>query len=52
MVLQQPNRYSYRFFFLVQTAEILVYAYDPSDRGAQPNGKQRISAIDNPGGDT
>jgi len=32
--------------------ELLVYAFDPSDGGAQPNGKQRISAIDNPGGDT
>jgi beta-galactosidase/beta-glucuronidase len=32
--------------------ELLVYAFDPSDTGAQPNGKQRISAIDNPGGDT
>ena len=26
--------------------------YDPSDSGKQPNGKQRISAIDHPGGDT
>jgi len=32
--------------------EILIYVFDPSDDGAQPNGKQRISAIDNPGGDT
>jgi len=32
--------------------ELLVYVYDPSDEGAQPNGKQRISAIDSPGGDT
>ena len=32
--------------------ELLVYVYDPSDSGAQPNGKQRISAIDRPGGDT
>ena len=32
--------------------ELLVYAFDPSDSGAQPNGKQRISAIDSPGGDT
>lgn len=32
--------------------ELLLYVYDPSDRGAQPNGKQRISAIDGPGGDT
>ena len=31
--------------------ELLVYVYDPSDDGAQPNGKQRISAIDSPGGD-
>jgi hypothetical protein len=34
-----------------QTNELLVYAFDPSDRGVQPNGKQRISAIDKPGGD-
>ena len=32
--------------------ELLVYVFDPSDSGKQPNGKQRISAIDNPGGDT
>jgi hypothetical protein len=32
--------------------ELLVYAFDPSDGGVQPNGKQKISAIDNPGGDT
>jgi len=32
--------------------ELIVYVYDPSDSGAQPNGKQRISAIDRPGGDT
>ena len=32
--------------------ELLVYVFDPSDSGAQPNGKQRISAIDSPGGDT
>lgn len=32
--------------------ELLVYAHDPSDSGKQPNGKQRITAIDRPGGDT
>jgi hypothetical protein len=32
--------------------ELIVYVYDPSDDGYQPNGKQRISAINNPGGDT
>jgi hypothetical protein len=32
--------------------ELIVQVYDPSDDGYQPNGKQRISAIDNPGGDT
>ena len=32
--------------------EILIHVFDPSDDGVQPNGKQRISAIDNPGGDT
>lgn len=31
--------------------ELLVYVFDPSDEGAQPNGKQRISSIDEPGGD-
>jgi len=31
--------------------ELIVYVFDPSDRGAQPNGKQKISAIDKPGGD-
>ena len=32
--------------------ELIVYVFDPSDSGHQPNGKQRISAIDKPGGDT
>eukprot|EP00698_Gefionella_okellyi_P018653 TRINITY_DN561_c0_g1_i2.p1 TRINITY_DN561_c0_g1~~TRINITY_DN561_c0_g1_i2.p1 ORF type:complete len:681 (-),score=142.19 TRINITY_DN561_c0_g1_i2:852-2894(-) len=32
--------------------ELIVRVYDPSDEGFQPNGKQRISAITNPGGDT
>lgn len=32
--------------------ELLVYVFDPSDTGKQPNGKQRISAISRPGGDT
>ena len=32
--------------------ELMVSVYDPSDSGYQPNGKQRISAINNPGGDT
>lgn len=32
--------------------ELLIHVYDPSDGGKQPNGKQRISAIDRPGGDT
>ena len=32
--------------------ELLVYVFDPSDTGKQPNGKQRVSAISNPGGDT
>jgi hypothetical protein len=35
-----------------QSNELLVYVFDPSDTGAQPNGKQRISAIDSPSGDT
>ena len=34
-----------------QGNELLIYVFDPSDEGAQPNGKQRISAIDRPGGD-
>lgn len=32
--------------------ELMVHVYDPSDEGFQPNGKQRISAITMPGGDT
>lgn len=32
--------------------ELLLRVFDPSDEGAQPNGKQRISAISSPGGDT
>ena len=32
--------------------EILVGVFNPADKGAQPNGKARISAIDQPGGDT
>lgn len=32
--------------------ELIVSVYDPSDSGYQPNGKQRISAIPSPGGDT
>eukprot|EP01116_Phalansterium_solitarium_P001107 TRINITY_DN10887_c0_g1_i1.p1 TRINITY_DN10887_c0_g1~~TRINITY_DN10887_c0_g1_i1.p1 ORF type:complete len:694 (-),score=219.41 TRINITY_DN10887_c0_g1_i1:208-2289(-) len=31
--------------------ELLVFVYDPSELGYQPNGKQRISAMTNPGGD-
>mmetsp|Transcript_11789 Transcript_11789/g.18151 ORF Transcript_11789/g.18151 Transcript_11789/m.18151 type:complete len:677 (-) Transcript_11789:448-2478(-) len=41
-----------KFLFSNVTNELLVYVFDPSDLGAQPNGKQRISAIDSPGGDT
>jgi len=32
--------------------ELILAVYDPSDEGFQPNGKQRISAINGPGGDT
>jgi beta-galactosidase/beta-glucuronidase len=32
--------------------ELIVAVYDPSDKGYQVNGKQRISAIAKPGGDT
>ena len=32
--------------------ELIVRVYDPSDEGFQPNGKQRISAVDSPSGDT
>lgn len=32
--------------------ELLVGIYNPADRGKQPNGKARISAISHPGGDT
>ncbi len=35
-----------------KTLEILVAVVNPADRGAQPNGKARISAISSPGGDT
>lgn len=32
--------------------ELIIWVHDPSDYGFQPEGKQRISAIKNPGGDT
>eukprot|EP01064_Diplonema_japonicum_P015101 TRINITY_DN22872_c0_g1_i1.p1 TRINITY_DN22872_c0_g1~~TRINITY_DN22872_c0_g1_i1.p1 ORF type:complete len:640 (+),score=75.56 TRINITY_DN22872_c0_g1_i1:47-1921(+) len=32
--------------------EILVFSYDPSDWGTQPFGKQRVSAVRTPSGDT
>jgi beta-galactosidase/beta-glucuronidase len=32
--------------------ELILQVYDPSDRGFQVNGKQRITAISHPGGDT
>ena len=32
--------------------ELILRVYDPSNLGAQPNGKQRQSAISGPGGDT
>lgn len=32
--------------------ELIVHVYDPSDDGVQPNGKQRLSAITDPGSDT
>jgi hypothetical protein len=39
--------------FLRPTSNELVLAvFDPSDQGVQPHGKQRISAISNPSGDT
>lgn len=39
--------------YLKPTAnELILYVYDPSDDGYQVNGKQRISAITDPGGDT
>jgi len=39
--------------YLVPTNnELIVFVYDPSDTGYQPHGKQRISAIPSPGGDT
>jgi beta-galactosidase/beta-glucuronidase len=37
---------------LAKNNELMVWVFDPSDNGAQPNGKQRITAITNPGGDT
>lgn len=45
--------FSFELLNLKPTAnELIVFVYDPSDLGFQPNGKQRISAITNPGGDT
>ncbi len=32
--------------------ELILQVYDPSDHGFQVNGKQRVSAISHPGGDT
>lgn len=32
--------------------ELVVKVYDPGDEGHQPNGKQRISALSDPSGDT
>mmetsp|Transcript_86267 Transcript_86267/g.252342 ORF Transcript_86267/g.252342 Transcript_86267/m.252342 type:complete len:642 (+) Transcript_86267:55-1980(+) len=37
---------------LAKDNELLVSVFDPSDNGVQPNGKQSIGRIDNPGGDT
>lgn len=34
-----------------QGNELLVFTFDPSETGAQPEGKQRITAITAPGGD-
>ena len=31
--------------------ELLLFVFDPSDDGIQPDGKQRFTAIDTPGGD-
>jgi len=39
-------------YLQAQNNEIIVQVYDPSDEGYQPHGKQRISAITSPGGDT
>ena len=36
---------------LAGTNELIVFAFDPSDLGAQPEGKQRIKSILSPGGD-
>lgn len=44
--------FSYEVTLKPSGNELLVYAFDPSDQGSQPNGKQRISAISSPGGDT
>jgi len=32
--------------------ELMVHVFDPSNEGFQPHGKQRLSAIGSPGGDT
>ena len=46
------NGFSFEVELMERNNELLVYVYDPSDAGSQPNGKQRISAISQPGGDT
>ena len=35
-----------------EDVELIVGVYNPADNGAQPNGKARVGAITNPGGDT
>lgn len=42
----------FRAPLLAKSNELIVSVYDPSDEGFQVEGKQRISAISNPGGDT
>ena len=37
---------------LAANNELIVAVHDPSDKGVQVEGKQRVSAIDRPGGDT
>ena len=39
-------------YLLAHNNELILAVFDPSDEGYQLNGKQRISAISHPGGDT
>ena len=44
--------FTFRASLLAKSNELIVSVFDPSDEGFQVEGKQRISAISKPGGDT